>query len=295
MKQTDEFSGFHPIVNFIYFALIIGFSMVFMHPVMLFISLITGITYHGVLKGKKSLLFFAKFCLPLFFLTMIINPAFNHQGTIILLYFPNGNPLTFESLIYGLAAASMLTAVLLWFACFTEVMSSDKFIYLFGKIIPVMSLVLSMTLRFIPLFKKKIDEIRDAQRSLKKEAVNESVFNKLKNAISVFSIGVSWALEHSIDVSDSMKARGYGLKGRTAFSIYEFKRRDRDALAIMFLLGLLVVSNALMGNLTWRYFPSIRGKYLGVYQTLAYTAYFVLCLIPTIIDKAEEHRWKSLR
>ena len=46
MKQTDEFSGFHPIVNFIYFALIIGFSMVFMHPVMLFISLITGITYH---------------------------------------------------------------------------------------------------------------------------------------------------------------------------------------------------------------------------------------------------------
>ncbi|MBR6003214.1 MAG: energy-coupling factor transporter transmembrane protein EcfT [Lachnospiraceae bacterium] len=295
MKQTDEFSGYHPIVNFIYFALVIGFSMVFMHPAMLFISLVTAVTYHGVLKGKKSLLFFAKFCMPLFLLTMIINPAFNHQGTIVLLYFPNGNALTFESLIYGLAAASMLTAVLLWFACFTEVMSSDKFIYLFGKIIPVMSLVLSMTLRFIPLFKHKLDEIRDAQRSLKKEAVNESIFAKLKNAVSVFSIGVSWALEHSIDVSDSMKARGYGLRGRTAYSIYEFKKRDRDAILVMLLLGLCVVGNALLGNLTWRYFPSIRGKYFGTYQFLAYITYMALCLVPTVIDKAEEHRWKSLR
>ena len=174
-------------------------------------------------------------------------------------------------------------------------MSSDKFIYLFGKIIPVMSLVLSMTLRFIPLFKHKLDEIKDAQRSLKKEAVNESIFAKLKNAVSVFSIGVSWALEHSIDVSDSMKARGYGLRGRTAYSIYDFKKRDRDAILVMLLLGLCVVGNALLGNLTWRYFPSIRGKYFGTYQFLAYITYMALCLVPTVIDKAEEHRWKSLR
>ena len=146
-----------------------------------------------------------------------------------------------------------------------------------------------------PLPLNKLDEIRDAQRSLKKEAVNESIFAKLKNAVSVFSIGVSWALEHSIDVSDSMKARGYGLRGRTAYSIYEFKKRDRDAILVMLLLGLCVVGNALLGNLTWRYFPSIRGKYFGTYQFLAYITYMALCLVPTVIDKAEEHRWKSLR
>jgi energy-coupling factor transport system permease protein len=49
---------------------------------------------------------------------------------------PLRNPLTLESIFYGLAAAVMLAAVVLWFGCYNEVMTSDKFIYLFGRVIP---------------------------------------------------------------------------------------------------------------------------------------------------------------
>lgn len=44
-------------------------------------------------------------------------------------------PLTLESIAYGCAAAVMLVAVLFWFSCYNEVMTSDKFMYLFGRII----------------------------------------------------------------------------------------------------------------------------------------------------------------
>ena len=52
----DEFKTYHPIVNFIYFLLVIGLSMFLMHPVSLGISLFCAIVYIAVLKGKKALL-----------------------------------------------------------------------------------------------------------------------------------------------------------------------------------------------------------------------------------------------
>ena len=40
----------------------------------------------------------------------------------------------------------MLGCVVVWFVSFNAVMTSDKFVYLFGRVIPALSLVLSMTL-----------------------------------------------------------------------------------------------------------------------------------------------------
>ena len=39
MKNRDTFSGYHPTVNFLYYALVLLFSMCLMHPVYLAISL----------------------------------------------------------------------------------------------------------------------------------------------------------------------------------------------------------------------------------------------------------------
>ena len=50
----NEFKTYHPIVNFTYFVFVIGFSMFFMHPVCLSVSLACGFTYSVLLKGKKA-------------------------------------------------------------------------------------------------------------------------------------------------------------------------------------------------------------------------------------------------
>lgn len=56
---------------------------------------------------------------------------------------------------------------------------------------------------------------------------NGKWFKKVRYALNMVSILVTWALENAIETADSMKSRGYGLKGRTAFSIYRFNRRDK--------------------------------------------------------------------
>ena len=44
-------------------------------------------------------------------LAALVNPAFVHQGATILTYFPSGNPLTLESILYGCASGVLLAAV----------------------------------------------------------------------------------------------------------------------------------------------------------------------------------------
>ncbi len=289
MISKDTFSGYHPIVNFIYFALVIGFAMFFMHPICLGVSLVSAFLYYIILDGKKAVFFFFKYCVPVMLLTGIINPAFNHQGNIIICYLPKGNPLTLESIIYGVAAATMLASVLMWFACFTEVFTSDKFVYLFGRIIPALSLVLSMSLRFIPRFTKKMREISHSRRVL---YAGTKKANSLKIAFASFSMAVTWAFENSIETADSMKSRGYGLKGRTAYSIYRFGKHDAIVLTWILLCGVFIIVSALLGNISWRYFPSIRGVYKSPMTIMTFIVYLLLCITPMTVDGREAKAWK---
>ena len=135
--NKDTFSSYHPAVSMLYFVLVIGLSMFLNHPVCLGISLVGALVYSIYLKGKKAARFNLIYMLPLLVITALINPAFSHQGVTILAYLPSGNPLTLESILYGIYAAFLLITVIAWFSCFNAVMTSDKFVYLFGRIIPV--------------------------------------------------------------------------------------------------------------------------------------------------------------
>ena len=41
MRNKDAFSGYHPVINFLYYALVLLFSMCLMHPVYLAVSLVS--------------------------------------------------------------------------------------------------------------------------------------------------------------------------------------------------------------------------------------------------------------
>ena len=289
----DRFAKYHPLVNFLYFTLVIGFSMALNHPLAQGISLACAIIYAVQAEGRKAVLFTIKWCLPIMLLTAFMNPAFSHEGITILLYFPTGNPLTLESILYGLSAGVMIATVMLWFLNFNRVITSDKFIYLFGRIIPAMSLVLSMTLRFIPKFKAQMDSVVDAQRSIGRDISEGSLWQRTKIAITVLSIMVTWALENAIETADSMKSRGYGLKGRTAFSIYRFDERDKLALLYLGFCGFCLLTGSMIDAFGFLYFPRLR--YVGINTvTLAFEfVYFSLCIMPVVLNWAEERKWKK--
>ena len=291
--MKDAFSNYHPAVNFLYFALVFGFSMVLMHPLCLFISLICALIYSIELKGSKAIRFNLLFLLPIMIITALINPVFNHEGATIIAYFHTGNPLTLESILYGLAASTMLASVFTWFTCYNEIMTSDKFVYVFGRIIPGLSLILSMALRFVPKFKTQIKEVSQAQRAIGRDISNGGIFERIGQGITILSIMISWALENSIETADSMKSRGYGLEGRTAFSIYRFEKRDKLALIGISLLGSYILFGAIIGGFKWRYFPTMKGQGLGIFPISLWLAYIVLFIMPIIINRQEEKQWES--
>ena len=290
--MSDTFSRYHPVVNFLFFALVLVFSMVLMHPVCLFISLLGAVLYVIQLNGRKGLRFSLKIALPVMLLAALVNPAFNHAGMTILTYLPTGNPLTLESILYGLAAGCMLCAVLLWFVCYNRVLTSDKFVYLFGRVIPALSLVLSMTLRFVPRFKQQMDVVRQSQFCIGRDVNTGSVWQRAKKAVTIFSIMVTWALENAIETADSMKSRGYGLKGRTAFSIFRMEERDRYALLWLGFCGVYLTCGAIAGGLKWWYFPALTGVLIQPMTVSFYLVYLALCLTPVILNRREARAWR---
>lgn len=295
MQYTDAFGSYHPMVNFLYFCLIFGFSMLCMHPVCLLISLLSAIWYYITLKGTQAVTFLLRGILPLFLITVIINPAFSHAGQTCLCYLPTGNPLTLESILYGCSAGIMLAAVLLWFACFSEVITSDKFVYLFGRIIPAMSLVLSMTLRFVPRFRAQFDHVREVQAALGRDTSNGPLIKRIRNAVTCFSVVVTWSMENALETADSMKSRGYGTARRTAYSNYRFEERDKTALCFLISCGLFLLCGGISGGLYWRYFPSIRGMLTSPLTIMLEMVFLILCIMPVYIDRREAAIWKSLQ
>ena len=295
MQNRDNFSGYHPIINFLYFGLVVTFTMFFMHPASLIISLGASLAYAIYLNGRRAVRFSLMYMLPAMLLAAVINPAFNHEGATILTYLPSGNPLTLESIVYGIAAAMMLAAVVNWFSCYTAVMTSDKFVYLFGRVIPALSLVLSMTLRFVPKFKAQLHVVSEAQRCIGRDVSEGSFLQRTKNAVTIVSIMVTWAMENAIETADSMRSRGYGLPGRTAFSIYRFDDRDRNALMWLLFCGVFIAAGGFSGGFYWRYYPTVKGVAIMPMTICFQLVYLALCLTPVILNIMEDRKWRYLQ
>lgn len=293
--RKDIFSTYHPAVTFLYFVMVMGCTMFVMHPIFLGISLTGGFLYHLYLKNMKAVKTGIKIYIPVFLLCAFTNPLFNHKGVTILTYLPSGNPLTLESFIYGFAAGVLLVTVLNWFSCYQIVMTSDKFIYLFGKLIPAMSLILSMVFRFVPKFKTQIEKVSDAQKCIGRDVTNGTMLERSRHGMKILSIMTTWALENSVDTADSMKSRGYGLRGRTNFTIYRFDTRDRIMVSIMIVFGLITGMGILTKTVDFYYYPMIMGNDPTVFSLAVYIGYGALCMLPFVVNMIEDIKWHYLK
>ncbi len=291
--RVDAFSDYHPAVSFLFFGEVLTCAMFFIHPAGLVISFASALCYSALLQGGKAVKFQLKFILPVTVVAAVVNPAFNHRGVTVLAYLPSGNPLTLESILYGLAAAGMLAAVVTWFQCLSEVMTADKFVYLFGRIIPAMSLVLSMTLRFVPRFAAQFRAVCHAQAGVGRDVSTGPVRRRVRRALTVLSILITWSLENAIETADSMKSRGYGLPGRTAFSIYTLQDKDKTALVWLGALGFFLLCAWGVGGLAWEFYPALSTPPMSPLTVSFWAGYLALCATPLLANGWEALSWKQ--
>lgn len=295
MARRDVFSSCHPWVSLLFFTLVVAFTLCWMDPASLAVSGGCSLAYVGWLHGREALGRRLRALLPVLLFTAAVNPLFNRQGATVLARLPWGGALTLESALYGLAAAGMLCATVNWFACLTATMTTDRFLSLFGRAAPALSLALSMTLGFVPRFKTRFQAVADAQRCLGRDLSSGPLGGRLRTAVTVCSALVTWSLESAVDTADSMKSRGYGLPGRTTFAIYRLDRRDKLTLLWLGLCGAALAAAWALGAFSWRYFPALQAPASLPLAAAARLAYLGLCLTPLILNAKEDLAWKRSR
>lgn len=292
--MKDKFAAYHPAINFTFFIGAIVLGMFLLHPGFLACSLLLSIGYYLTVQGKKGLKFVSGMVFILVILS-VINPLFNTLGeTVLFTYF--GRRYTLEALIYGIVLAAMVVSLLAWFASYNAVMTSDKFLYLFGRMAPSMTLILTMVLRLVPSYKDKAVQMNGARRCIGKGTDEGSAREKTEHGMVLLSTLTSWALEGGVITADSMRSRGYGCGKRTTFSLYRFETKDKLMLAVMAVLFGIVVFCCANGAADVTYLPGFElPEEKRLYTITGLLAYFAFLAIPTAVNIWEELRWRSLR
>lgn len=286
------FSSYHPIVSFLYFTIIIIVSMIFMHPVFVLISLITSIIYSFILnknKAKQLTLFGIFMAITI----CIANGLFVHRGVTVLFFF-RGNPITLESILYGALSGFMMMSVIMWFSCYNEIITSDKFLYIFGKILPSIALIISMTLRLIPKLVSQGKIIAQSQKTVGLDYSEGSIMLKIKSYMRILSILVTWALEDAVQTADSMKARGYGVDKRSNFSIFIFIKRDLNMLVFIIIVTIFLIIGYSKGLASLMFYPSIESINFDITSIIIYISFALISILPIFLEIKEEMRWKQL-
>lgn len=283
----DPFSRCHPAVIFSFFLAVIGFGVVVQHPAYAAASLICGIIYYLILRGRQGLSFL--FALLGFMLAItLLNPLLNTSGRHILFRL-FGRPYTLEALCYGGILAVIFALTFVWFGCYSQVLTSDKFTALFGNLIPSISVLLVMVLRQIPAFARRAKQISLARGAIGKGSGEDQPFRqRLESSVGILSALTDWALEGSIVTADSMRCRGYGCARRTNFTLYRLSVRDLLLLACIGGLSFVVM---LAGGMEASYTPNLYFSYISY----GFPAYCLMLLIPPVMYLRERILWNRFK
>ncbi len=288
-----RFDSYHPTINLIFFVAVIGCTICFDHPVFVAISYLAAFAYSVKLNGRRALIF--NLCLvPIVVLYAGFYSYYNHFGVTPLRQNFIGNSITLEALVYGLVLGLIIVSVAMWTSCVLAVFSSDKVVYLFGKISPKLSLFLSIILRSAPRIKDRARRINISQRGIGRGICDGNIFKRLINILRLISILITWTLENFVESARSMKCRGYSLKGRTAFSIYRFDNRDRCFVVVVFLCLTLIAMAVMLDQTDIYYDPEIIFNRVTAISLIFYGAYGVLLTMPMILQMVGERKFEKL-
>lgn len=159
------------------------------------------------------------------------NALMIHQGSVVLFRLPAhwplvGGPITLEAVVYGAVNGLALWVVLAIFAAFNMAVDASQLLRMAPPFLYQAGVVASIALTFMPQMLLSAKEIREAQR------LRGHRFRGWRDLLPLFVPLLTTALEHAIQLAESMESRGFGgeltglsaragnrLKGRMALSL----------------------------------------------------------------------------
>ena len=162
-----------------------------------------------------------------------------------------------------------------------------------GGVSPKLSLFLAILLRMVPRIKAQARKISIARQGIGMGANQGHLFQRALNSIRIFSMLITWTIETMATVSESMRSRGSGLRGRTAYSIYRFDNRDRAFVVVLFACLTLLAMGLILHQGDIYYDPQIIMNPITPLSWAFYGGYVVFCLMPLGLDLWTDFRFRQ--
>ena len=273
-----RFEQYHPSIHLIWFAAAFGCVIAFDHPTAVLIAYAATFACMIRCRGRRALRYGASL-LVLIALWTLWYASFHHFGVTVLGTNAIGNSITKESIVYGLVSGIRLAAIIQLAVVFFTVFSTDEVTYLTGRISPRLSLYLAIALRWLPETARSARRIKEARRGV-------HLYTRVRGGLQVLSATGSLMLERFAVLSSSMKSRGYGLKGRTSYSVYRFESRDRLLVILICALTAVMVTAAAFGVMSVLYDPSIIVAPISPVSCLVFVVYALFLSLPLVSGRA---------
>ncbi len=154
--------------------------------------------------------------------------------------------------------------------------------------------MITVTLRFIPLLRRRLGEIMAVQQTLGALGPEVTARQRLREATEVLSILVSWSLEASLQTAISMRARGYGTGPRTSAVVYVMDGRDYFWACLM----VLTAGAVLLGSFLWGWghlevFPTLQAG--APWLSWHFLAFFLFLCLPLYLEGRELWFWRAVK
>ena len=145
-------------------------------------------------------------------------------------------------LAYLIIGSSIMTYTTMPTALTSGLESLMKFLKVFHVPVSDIALMLSITLRFIPILMEELDKIMKAQLSRGADFENGNIIKRIKSYVPIFIPLFVAAIRRASELALAMDARCYnGSEGRTRMKELRFEKADYAAFAVLAVFVLIII------------------------------------------------------
>jgi energy-coupling factor transport system permease protein len=289
--MIDRFERFHPFVTFAYYTGTLSLFIIMLHPLFLMIGLLIILAVNYVKDRLRGVARWLLFMITTGLFIMIMNPLFNQRGLHVL-FRVSHHRITLEAVVYGATNALLVITVMALFVSYNEVMTPNKLLYLFSKFLPQFAVLLMLTLRFIPLMRRRLAEISAIQMSKGLSIAHGPWKEKIQTSMLYVQVLLVHSLEEALQTADSMNARGYGQGGRTTYEYFHFEKRDLFALLYLVIFFFAVMYGRINGYGYLTIYPVMESLKLSTIDTILLVFYCFFISFPLLVETGGYLKWR---
>lgn len=252
----------HPVTMLAFVGVVFLLSLIFSHPAYLcgLLVVVSGVIISAELFSKWKV--YLKLAVPMIIFLMIINAIFVNVGSTVLWIGPRvlviGKiKITMEALAYGATMGIRLLVITSVFCLYTYAVQPDKALKVFSGWGNKSVLVITLATRLFPLMVSDVKRITEVQRCRGVKFETGKWWQRAKNMLPVISVLLLSCLERSLQIAESMQARGYGSGKRSNYSRDLWRPRDFIILFAVIISLIIGVWAAIKGWSTYSFYPRL--------------------------------------